>query len=477
MNALTWRLGRSWQKWRALEPADHRLLIEAGFFLALARASIRFLPFRRAVLIFGLEECRSARADDTPAPVEAARSAWAVNAVATRIPSGGTCLAQALAGSAMLGRRGITSTIHLGVAKVPDSERLCAHAWLRCGDGMLTGSAGSRSFTQVAVFMVHPTNAAPPVETVLRRLPQRRRQAAARHGLVLQRELANVLQALAAGGISDVIVLKGLPLALRIFGSVAEREMADIDLLVHPRNVPAALSVLDSLGYKKRFDLEADFKRHREITLRRMTSAGYLDVDFHWKAFASMNEIDDRFVWPRTERFAHQGVECLVLDPIMTIVHLAYHYVHHEFSVPRILRDFAQAWNVWHDQVDVGELLTVARETEHLAMLEVTFVRAAQGGLLDVPAPSIRTLRAEVALHVLDGRFGKTRLERKVIALSLQRPGRTFHSILRGLVPPPSEMRFMYGDEESHHLARFYAVRPVEIAARAVRSKAYSPAS
>jgi hypothetical protein len=361
------------------------------------------------------------------------------------------------------------------VAKIPGTEELCAHAWLRCGERLLTGSAGSKAFTPVAAFRARPTRAPAPVEAVARRLPQPRRQAAARHGLALQRELAIVLQALRAAGISDVVVLKGLPLALRLFGSVAEREMADIDVLVHPRDVPHALSELETLGYRKRYSLEPDLKRHREIPLRRVTPAGHLHVDLHWKAFASENEIDDQFVWPRVERFTHQGIECLVLDPIMTVVHLAYHYTHHDFSVPKILRDFAQAWNVWHDQVDVGELMAIARETNHLPMLEMAFARADKAGLLNTPPPSMRSRRAEAALQVLDGPLGRSRLERKVIALSLQRPDRTFHALVRSLAPPLSEMRFMYGEEGSRNLARFYAVRPIEMAARAARARACQP--
>src|ERR1039458_6441553 len=152
MRMLSRRLGRVWEKWWTLESSDHRLLIEAGFFLALARISIWILPFSRTVLVFGLEESRPVIVDDRPTPPEAIKPTWAVNVVATGMPVLGTCLTQALAGSAMLGRRGQASTIHLGVAKTPDSEKLCAHAWLRCGSRVLTGSAGSKAFTPVAAF-------------------------------------------------------------------------------------------------------------------------------------------------------------------------------------------------------------------------------------------------------------------------------------------------------------------------------------
>ena len=474
MNALSMPLATSWQKWRALDRVDHGLLVEAGLHLVLARASIRLLPFRRTVMLFGLEENRSAKVDGWPDPAEVARPAWAVRTVARRIPSGGTCLAEALAGSAMLGRRGVPSTIHLGVAKVPDSQDLCAHAWLRCGETFLTGSSGANAFTSVAAFTARPANTTPAV-TVPRRLPKGRREAAARHGLALQRELGKVLQALSSAGINDVVVLKGLPLALRIFGSVAEREMSDIDVLVHARDAQAALSVLASIGYDKRDTLPNDLERYREFSMRRRAASGDLYVDLHWKVFSPFSRVDEQFVWSHTERFAHQGIECAVLDPTMTIVHLAYHYAQHAFSWPKILRDFAQAWNLWHDQVDVDELLAVSRQAGQLPMLAIAFFRAEEAQLLDAPAPSITSRRANIVLKVLNRPFGKSQTGRKFIASLLLRPDQTARRLLRSLFPSPAEMRSWYGDGGATHLSRLYIARPIEIAVKVARGAVSFP--
>lgn len=70
---------------------------------------------------------------------------WAVRAAAPRTPWKSACLAQALAGKWMLGRRGVDSTIRLGVAKDADGN-LQAHAWLCAGDAILTGGAQVRRF-------------------------------------------------------------------------------------------------------------------------------------------------------------------------------------------------------------------------------------------------------------------------------------------------------------------------------------------
>jgi hypothetical protein len=48
----------------------------------------------------------------------------------------------------MLGRRGLDSSIRLGVAKDADGN-LQAHAWLCAGDTILTGGAQARRFKPI----------------------------------------------------------------------------------------------------------------------------------------------------------------------------------------------------------------------------------------------------------------------------------------------------------------------------------------
>jgi hypothetical protein len=77
----------------------------------------------------------------------------AVRSAAANTPWKSVCLPQAVAGQWMLKRRRIAATLYLGVAKKDaDPEQLAAHAWLRCGDAILTGTAGHRQFTVVASF-------------------------------------------------------------------------------------------------------------------------------------------------------------------------------------------------------------------------------------------------------------------------------------------------------------------------------------
>jgi len=80
-----------------------------------------------------------------------------VQAVARHLPWRFVCLPQAIAAQRMLRRRGVASTLYLGVA--PDREKpdaIAAHAWLRAGDKIVTGERESRHQRQVASFACEP---------------------------------------------------------------------------------------------------------------------------------------------------------------------------------------------------------------------------------------------------------------------------------------------------------------------------------
>jgi hypothetical protein len=54
--------------------------------------------------------------------------AWAVKRTSRLVP-GATCLTQALTAQTLLHRRGVSSTLHIGVMK-SEQRKLAAHAWV-----------------------------------------------------------------------------------------------------------------------------------------------------------------------------------------------------------------------------------------------------------------------------------------------------------------------------------------------------------
>jgi len=74
----------------------------------------------------------------------------AVRRVAPYVPFRSLCLEQAVAGSWMLGWRGIPARLSFG-ARMVDGE-LKAHAWLRCGECWLTGAKGVEEFGELVSY-------------------------------------------------------------------------------------------------------------------------------------------------------------------------------------------------------------------------------------------------------------------------------------------------------------------------------------
>ncbi|MEG0238494.1 MAG: lasso peptide biosynthesis B2 protein [Clostridium sp.] len=70
------------------------------------------------------------------------RFRWAIQAVSKRTPWESKCLVQALTAQYLSNKKGITTTLYLGVKRDSDNN-LIAHSWIRCGDFYITGGNGA----------------------------------------------------------------------------------------------------------------------------------------------------------------------------------------------------------------------------------------------------------------------------------------------------------------------------------------------
>ncbi|MGA8614107.1 MAG: lasso peptide biosynthesis B2 protein [Xanthobacteraceae bacterium] len=126
-------------------------LREATLMLAVARVAVRFLPPAR---IFAWAN-RPQRHSRRFAADEARWVAWSIDTMSAKpwIAKAwikGSCLASALAAHAMLRRRGIASSLCLGVAR--DEGAMAAHAWIEVGQDVIVGAAEAVRFKRIAQF-------------------------------------------------------------------------------------------------------------------------------------------------------------------------------------------------------------------------------------------------------------------------------------------------------------------------------------
>lgn len=129
--------------------------MEAAFWLAVIQVALYTIPFNRLAALIGLtrrtEPLDGGATQGAIADIERVR--WAVKTAAAHGRWSAACLCQALSALVLLRRRGVHSTLFIGA--VPDqssAQGMRFHAWVRCGDEIVTGDGDLSSFTPVNIF-------------------------------------------------------------------------------------------------------------------------------------------------------------------------------------------------------------------------------------------------------------------------------------------------------------------------------------
>lgn len=137
--------------YRRISPARRRLLWEAFAALAIARMAMLCVPFRRIAAWLGTPGAESPPTATAEEMRTAEAVGWAVGVLGRRVPWDGRCLAQTLAATGMLRRRGLEGTVSFGACQ-GESEGFDAHAWLRVGPCVVTGGPAHQRFKVFTTF-------------------------------------------------------------------------------------------------------------------------------------------------------------------------------------------------------------------------------------------------------------------------------------------------------------------------------------
>lgn len=142
------------KKIMSLERKDFLLLIETFFFCVLYKIVITFIPFKIYKKYLGKHNEESSYTTDPDSEKTIYRISWAVSLLGKHFSWGKKCLVQALVAQRLLYRRGLESTLYMGVKK--EEKNISAHAWLRCGNIYVTGGIEKTEYTNVAKFCLCP---------------------------------------------------------------------------------------------------------------------------------------------------------------------------------------------------------------------------------------------------------------------------------------------------------------------------------
>lgn len=162
-------------------------------------------------------------------------------------------------------------------------------------------------------------------------------RASTARNLLLMADLAGILRATQAGGIA-VIPLKGAFLAEAVYGDIALRPMADLDLLVRPDDLPRAIETLRRLGYDSHQPFDPAAQQAVFQDMPPMRRPGGAMVELHWTLVSPLcgarigdGELDG--IWGRAVPASIAGAPALALAPEDLLLHLCMHAsVHHRFA-------------------------------------------------------------------------------------------------------------------------------------------------
>ena len=138
-------------KFLRLSSFDRRLFVEAAIWLGVARLAVVVMPFRWITPFLGRHMAESPQTTESEHKEIPERISRAVQTASRHMPWECICLVQAMAGKGMFKRRGVPSTLYLGLLNTGE-EKLKAHAWLRSGKVIVSGRQGLTEFTVVSTF-------------------------------------------------------------------------------------------------------------------------------------------------------------------------------------------------------------------------------------------------------------------------------------------------------------------------------------
>lgn len=140
-----------WHKLRSLSFSEVLFLAEASVLVVAFDVTFRLFSTKTCLALFG----RKAGARGRRQGVNPQRMAWLVDVADRYAPGRSSCLRQTAALAWLLRRRGVVTSLRIGVAR--EEGKLKAHSWLETGDGQVFGLSETDTYAPLS----SPTHSEP----------------------------------------------------------------------------------------------------------------------------------------------------------------------------------------------------------------------------------------------------------------------------------------------------------------------------
>ncbi len=203
------------------------------------------------------------------------------------------------------------------------------------------------------------------------------------------------------------LITKGIVLSRFVYPASNLRSFSDVDVVVAPQDVAAAVAVLHAHGYRQgqvRQTLGAAPSRQEPQAARQMTrrfyerfdheipftapgGSGLLPIDLHWRIAPRRRlAIDADALWDESRSVRLAGLEVGTLSPEATLIHLALHATTCSLAAFRLLHLCDVAWALHRSDYDPNRLQEVAARWGARQHLHLVLEMAKR--LFDLPSAS-----------------------------------------------------------------------------------------
>lgn len=296
------------------------------------------------------------------------------------------------------------------------------------------------------------------------------------HAQQALRGIRGLLEAAAALDEAHVpfVAFKGPVLAQWLYGDPCARRFADIDLLVTSERGHEALTVLESLGYRRRIAGAPDGMAHRWIGAWPLSRAGD-DVDLHWRLLGPRfgSFLDTATVVDESMTITLAGRALRTPRPehaaALVIVHSAKHLwyaLEYVFALATMTRRASINWEEVHEVM--GEAGAINAAATGFALVQALFgvdpPSAFRTAVSRRDVPALRDAALQ-SLSLPPGVFPDRRLDRRLQRLSLDRRiDRVRYDLLRIFEPTQADCEWI--DLPESLAVLYWLVRPLRLAAR-----------
>jgi hypothetical protein len=155
-----------------------------------------------------------------------------------------------------------------------------------------------------------------------------------------------------------VAVLKGVPLAMRVYPHASVRRTWDFDLLIRPEELLDAARVLQTVGYRQTGNWDLDIRYHHHVV---MTHPAMPPVELHFRPHRALGILWDTAAILQRRQPAGVLPDIDVLSPEDELIHLCVHASANRWRALCLLLDIHLF--VQHDPLLDWELLTARAAT------------------------------------------------------------------------------------------------------------------